>query len=119
MASWFEGILEIDDIYDYQYDHNETFMVRTKNIDKFKYYAECLTEYIVFRYVYVDTTSNEYNKDKFMIFKNCFVTGVVRESTGGFIINFYYGEKIKKDEIMIVLRGIKLNKLKQKLKSTI
>ncbi len=118
MASWYEGILEIDDIYDYEYDHNDKFHIRTKNIDRFKYYTECLSEYIVFRYVYVDCTCNEYCKSKFMIFKNCFVSGVIRESDGNFIVNFYYGEKVKDDEIMFVLRGIKLNKLKKKIKST-
>ena len=118
MASWFEGILEIDNINDYQYDKHDTFMIRTKNVDKFKYYTECLSDYIVFRYVYIDCTCNEYTRDKFMIFKNCFVSGAIREADGNFIINFYYGEKVKNDEISFVLRGIKLNKIKKKIKST-
>ena len=117
MASWYEGVLEIDDIYDYQYDSNDTFMIRTKNVDKFKYYTECLSEYIVFRYVCVDCSSNQYTKSSFMIFKNSFVSGVSRESDGKFVVNFYFGEKLKDDELFSVMRGIKLNKIKKKIKS--
>ena len=118
MASWYEGVLEIDDIKDYQYDYNG-FMIRPNNNDKFSYYTKCLSDYVVFRYVYLDCTCNPYKKNKFIIFKNCFVSGANRESDGNFVINFYYGEKLKGDDEINVLRGIKLNKLKKKIKSTI
>lgn len=117
MSSWYEGILEIDDIYDYQYD-KDVFSIRLKDKEKFTYYSKCLGEYLVFRYVYVDCTCNSYYKSKFKIFKNCFVLSAIREKDG-FIVNFNYGENLKDDELKNVLRGIKLNKLKRKIKSTI
>ena len=120
MSKWIDGVLEIDDIYDYTYNHSDTFGIRFKDKNLFTYYTKCLAEYVVFRYVQVDCSCNEYvNKNRtHKIFKNCFITTAIREDDG-FAVFFTFGEELKDKEFFNALRGIKLNKLKKKIKSTI
>ena len=117
MSSWYNDVLEINDIYDYTYNNSDTFAIRFKDKNLFTYYTKCLGEYIIFRYIYVDCSCNPYYKNKYKIFKNCFITTATREDKG-FVVIFTFGEVLKEDDYKNVLRGIKLNKLKKKMKST-
>jgi hypothetical protein len=119
MSKWADKILEINDIYDYTYNHTDTFAIRFKDKNIFAYYTKCLGEYIVFRYVDVDCSCNEYvnRKQTHKIYRNCFITTTTRENDG-FVVVFTFGEELKDEEYKSVLRGIKLNKLKKKIKST-
>jgi hypothetical protein len=120
MSKWSDSVLEINDIYDYTYNNTDTFAIRFKDRNLFTYYTKCLGEYVVFRYVYVDCSCSAYvdKKRTYKIFKNCFITTATRESEDGYVVIFTFGEQLKEEEYESVLRGIKLNKLKKKIKST-
>lgn len=116
MASWYEGILEITDIKDYQHDFQGMFQIIV-SVDKLNFYAKAMSEYTVYRYICIDCSCNPYFKKKYEIWKNSFICGVNIDKKKGLVISFITN-KVTDEEYDTVLRGIKLNKLKKKIKST-
>jgi hypothetical protein len=116
MASWYEGILEITDIKDYQHDFQGMFQIIV-SVNKLNFYAKAMGEYTVFRYICMDCSCNLYFKKKCEVMKNCFISGINIDKEKGLVISFI-STKVTDEEYNTVLRGIKLNKLKKKIKST-
>lgn len=120
MSKWVDDILIVDNICDYTHSH-DTLRVRVKDHNKFVKYNNYFVEYCVFRYTYVDCGCNKYVKevDRYKIFKNSFITSVLREKDGIYVIEFYFGAEVTDEkEFNIVSRGVKLLKLREKIKST-
>lgn len=115
MSKWFDGILELKDIKNYQFSFS-VLEITFDDYDKIKYYSNCFSEIVVFKYVYLDCSSNKMSRKNIRIFKNCFITSM-KINNEDFIINFHYSEETKDEEYNIVLRGIKINKLKMKIAS--
>lgn len=116
MASWYEGILEIDNIKDYQHDFQDMFQIIVSE-DKLNFYTKAMGEYTVYRYICMDCSCNFYFKKKYEVMKNCFINGIKIDKQKGLIISFI-STKVTDEEYNMVIRGIKLNKLKKKIKST-
>ena len=110
MSKWYEGVLEIQDIDELDISYGT---VRFKMSDyNFAYYDQCLNDYIVFRYMYI------YYKEKFYLFKHCFIMTIFREKDHKCSVSFSYDETITDEEKALVTRGIKLNKIKDKIKKS-
>lgn len=115
MASWYDGILEITDIKDYQHDFQGMFQVIV-SADKLPFYAKAMSEYVVYRYICMDCSCNKYSKKRYEVIKNCFITAINNDKKKGLVISFT-STKVTDEEYNMVLRGIKLNRLKEKIKS--
>jgi len=119
MSSWYDGVLEINDIKDYQHDFQGMIQISI-NDDKLKYFTKAMGNYVVYKYLCLDCSCNVNNlySKKLRIYKNCFISEIKLDKSKGLIISFI-GTDATNDEYNNIIRGIKLNKLKKKIKSTV
>ncbi len=117
MSKWFEGILELNNLKDYTYGFDK-LEITFDDYKQFQYFSKCLSEYIVFRYVNLDCSSNQLSKKNNKIFKNCFLTSL-KLNDDSFTSSFHFSDELINDEYINAMRGIKINKLKNKLNITV
>ena len=111
MSSWYEGILEINDVEQITYNRDNVYLtLNSINIDYYtKYFKDC----IVFRYIYISTVDSIVN-----ILKDTFLLHISLRNDNKVILSFYYHTQLSDDELRLVNRGIKMNKIKKKMEST-